>query len=602
MMNTRRSGQIRKRHNHFMLKQNQNVLVWNAQDRVRLVPGRHVCQSESRGKSPQSKLEQRCQNGLFDESKRMPHSRLVMKWFGILLVAVLSAFPASAQDTNTLAQSYTNTPVPPAELFSDLTNTLAAKDMVARSVRQLSLQDCIQMTLQHNLELQIDRYNPQIAEFALKGAYAPYDPAAFFSGQHSHSKSGPGFLGTNIIGGTLTDQDSFNTTLGGLLPWGTTYQLFGNTADTVQDNGFVRQGNAGAQAGIQATQPLLKNFWIDGTRLVIRVDKNRLKYSQVQLKYQIMQTITLLEQSYYQLIYNRENVTVQQKAAEQTDQLVVESKKKLEVGSIAELDLASAEAQAAQNRAAIIAAKSELGTQERKLKLYITDEITQWADISIDPQGTLAAVPQDFNRQESWRKAIAQNPLYALAKLDVDRAGIQLKYDYNQLFPEVDVFGTYGYNGSGGVFSGAFYDVQERNRPFYIFGGQISMPLANIGARNSYKADKVTMQQLVLTLKKQERDILIQIDNDIGTLQSDYDAVQATHAQRLFEEQALDAEQKKLANGKSTTYQVLLVQRDLTSARGNEISALNLYNQHLAQLSLDEGTTLERLNIELDVK
>jgi outer membrane protein TolC len=106
----------------------------------------------------------------------------------------------------------------------------------------------------------------------------------------------------------------------------------------------------------------------------------------------------------------------------------------------------------------------------------------------------------------------------------------------------------------------------------------------------------------VLTMKAKERDILISVDNDIGTLLADYNSVQATHAQRLYEEQALDAEQKKLANGKSTTYQVLLVQRDLTNARGLEIQALDLYNDHLSQLSLDEGTTLERLNIDFEVK
>jgi outer membrane protein TolC len=177
-----------------------------------------------------------------------------------------------------------------------------------------------------------------------------------------------------------------------------------------------------------------------------------------------------------------------------------------------------------------------------------------------------------------------------------------LKYDWNQLFPELDVTGTYGYNGSGRFFSGALYDVQQMNRPFYSFGGSITMPLANISARNTYKSSKVTLQQMVLTVKKQERDILIAIDNDIGTLRADYDSVQATHAQRLYEEQALEAEQKKLDNGKSTTYQVLLVQRDLTAARGAEIQALDTYNKDLAQLSLDEGTTLERLKIDFELK
>jgi outer membrane protein TolC len=550
--------------------------------------------------SGEQNMQRRNHNGLFDESKRMPQSPATMKWLGILLVVMVSGFSVLAADTNDSAMVNTNPPSAPDEIYAELTNSLAIETNVPANTRQLSLQDCIQLTLQHNLELQIDRYDPQVALYALKGAYAPYDPTAAFSGQHSHSKSGPVFLGTNIIGGTVSDQDSFNTSLGGLLPFGTTYRLTGTTADTIQHDFEIRR-NAGAQAAIDVTQPLLKNFWIDSTRLVIRVDKNRLKYSELQLKLQVMQTITALEKSYYDLIYNREYVLVQQKAAELTDRLVMESKKKLEVGALAELDLASAEAQAAQNRAAIIAANSVLGTQERALKLYITDEISQWADVTVVPSGSLTAVRQDFNRQNSWSKALAERPEYQQAKLDAEQAGIQLKYDWNQLFPELDVIATYGYNGSGNVFSGALYDVQQRNRPFYSYGGQISIPLANIGARNTYRSDKLSLQQVVLRIKRTERDILIAVDDDIGTLKADYDAVQATHAQRLYEEEALDAEQKKLDNGKSTTYQVLLVQRDLTSARGTEIQDLDTYNKDLAQLSLDEGSTLERLNIDFQV-
>ncbi len=541
-------------------------------------------------------------NGLFDESRRMPQSQFVIKRFGILLISAALALSTRAQDTNISLMTDTNLPNASEQAYAEMTNAFAADTNAPVNLRDLSLQDCIELTLKHNLELQIDRYNPQASRFALQTAYGAYDPLAFFSGQHGHTESGPAFLGTNIIGGAKTDVDSFDTSLSGLLPWGMNYKFSGTTADTIQNLGGNISGNAGAQAAVTATQPLLKNFWIDESRLTIRLAKNELKSSEYGLQYNIMQEITLLEKAYYDLIYNRENVLVQQKAAEQTDRLVVENKKKLEVGALAELDLASAEAQAAQNRAAIIAAQSQLGTQERVLKLFLTDKIVEWADVTPVPTGKLTAVPQKFNRQNSWATGLAQRPDYIQAKLAAERAGIQLKFDWNQLFPELDVFGTYGYNGSGSVFSGAFYDVQQQNRPFYIFGGQISMPLANISARNIYKNDKVSMQQLVLTVKKSERDILIAIDNDIGTLRADYDSVQATHAQRLYEEQALDAEQKKLDNGKSTTYNVLLVQRDLTTARGAEIQALDTYNKDLAQLSLDEGTTLQRLNINFDLE
>jgi outer membrane protein TolC len=188
------------------------------------------------------------------------------------------------------------------------------------------------------------------------------------------------------------------------------------------------------------------------------------------------------------------------------------------------------------------------------------------------------------------------------AKLDIEKTGIQLKYDRNQLFPEVDIFGTWGYNGSAGEFSGSFYDIQQRNKPFYTYGGSITIPLARIKERNSYRSDKAVLQQNLLTLKSLEQSIMIAVDNDIGTIRANFDQVHATRAAREYQEAALDAEQKKLESGKSTTYTVLQVQRDLTAARGSEIQALDAYNKSLSQLSLDEGSTLERLGIRFEAK
>jgi HAE1 family hydrophobic/amphiphilic exporter-1 len=110
------------------------------------------------------------------------------------------------------------------------------------------------------------------------------------------------------------------------------------------------------------------------------------------------------------------------------------------------------------------------------------------------------------------------------------------------------------------------------------------------------------MEQLVLTLKKLEQTIMTTIDNDIQQAQSSYQQVAATRAAREYAAAALDAEQKKFESGKSTTYTVLQMQRDLTTARGNEIQALDNYNKALSQLSLDEGSTLQRLSINIEVK
>jgi outer membrane protein TolC len=481
------------------------------------------------------------------------------------------------------------------------------------AVRQLSLQDCIQLALQHNLDLQIDRYNPAIALFNLQGGYGAYDPTLNLSGQHDHNEAGSQLLGGGfIIPGSVSDDNSFSGGLTGALPSGATYSLNGNARDQYGHSFAVTPGgvliqqpfeNSGASASISGNQPLLRNFWIDNNRLVIKISRNRLKYSEVQLKLQIMTIITTLEQAYYDLIYNRENVNVQTKAVELAERLVMENRKRLEVGALAPLDLQSAEAQAASSRAAVIAATSQLGTQERLVKSLITDAYSSdWANVTLAPAGNLTAPVPVLNLQDSWAKGLAQRPELLQAKLDIERSGIQLKYDKNQLWPELDVFGTYGFNGSGKEFSDALGDLQTLNRPFYTYGGKISVPLSNLKARSTYKADKANIQQLVLTLKQLEQNTLILIDNDIGTIRANYDQVQATRAAREYEEAALDAEQKKLESGKSTTYTVLQVQRDLTTARGNEIQALDTYNKSLSQLSLHEGSALDRLQIRLESK
>ena len=158
------------------------------------------------------------------------------------------------------------------------------------------------------------------------------------------------------------------------------------------------------------------------------------------------------------------------------------------------------------------------------------------------------------------------------------------------------------YAGTGKEFSDDLHNIEERNLPFYTYGGRLSFPLSNTSARNNYKSGKAALEQTVLTLKKLEQTVMIQIDNDIGTLRANFDQVHATRTAREYEESALDAEQKKLESGKSTTYTVLQVQRDLTNARGAEIQALDAYNKTLSQLSLDEGSTLNRLGINFEVK
>jgi outer membrane protein TolC len=211
-------------------------------------------------------------------------------------------------------------------------------------------------------------------------------------------------------------------------------------------------------------------------------------------------------------------------------------------------------------------------------------------------------VQQLFDVQDSWSKGLAARPDLLQAKLTLEQQGIQLKYDHNQLFPQLDLMGSYGFNGAGQGINDAFNQYAAANRPFYSYGGQLSVPLSNVGPRNSLKSDKAVEQQDLLKLKQLEQNIMVQIDDAVKQVQSAWESVDATKQARTYAEAALDAEQKKYAVGKSTTFTVLQLQNNLTAARSQEIRALANYNEALANLAQQEGSTLQRRNLDVTVK
>ena len=195
---------------------------------------------------------------------------------------------------------------------------------------------------------------------------------------------------------------------------------------------------------------MLKNFWIDTTRLNIRVAKNRLKYSEQGLRQQIITSATAVENAYYELIYALENVTVQQEALELAQTQLDQDNQRVQIGTLAILSVQQDESQVAQSQANLIAAQFTLVSDQNTLKNLLADtNYVQWHDTDIQPTETLTAPVQTFNLQDSWRKGMAERPDLLQAQLNVEQQGIQLKFYRNQLFPELDLIGTYGYNGSG---------------------------------------------------------------------------------------------------------------------------------------------------------
>ena len=186
-------------------------------------------------------------------------------------------------------------------------------------------------------------------------------------------------------------------------------------------------------------------------------------------------------------------------------------------------------------------------------------------------------------------------------RLDLEARNITLKYLKNQTWPALDLVGSYGQSAVDTSYSRALNDLTRDDNPRYSYGVLFSLPIGNRAARNSYKAQKSSNAQALLDYKALEQNIMVSIDNAIKLLQSQYQQVEATRQARLFAQDALAAEQKKYENGKSTSFNVLLFQRDLTRTRFEELAALAEYNKALAGLAAQEGTTLQRHNLNVNI-
>jgi len=398
--------------------------------------------------------------------------------------------------------------------------------------------------------------------------------------------------------------DTFGAGVGGLLPTGLAYDLSGGL------NRSVRQGltnenlsfDTTADWMLRASQPLLRNLWIDAARRNILINKKQVKISEWELRGQLINTISSVEAAYYDLIQARENIKVQRAALEYANQLLRENKKRVEVGALAPLDEKQAEAEVARAVSDLLVTEQAYAVAINRMKNLTVQDFASWTNIVIDPIENLVAVPAHPELPESWRRGLTLRPEIQEAKLRVESQDITIKYLKNQLWPQLDLVGTYGQASAANQYNTALDQAIKNDFPNYSIGAQLSIPLGNRSARYNLKTAKASAKQLILSYKQLEQTVMVAIDDAIKLLQSRFQQVEASRQARLFAQDALSAEQKKYENGKSTSFLVLQAQRDLTSRRFEEIQALVDYNKALAGLAAAEGGTLERHNLNLEMQ
>lgn len=497
------------------------------------------------------------------------------------------------------------------------------------TVRPMSLHDCIRMAVERNLTILIGdniglgdtadldertfgKLGLQERRLELEGSYGYYDPVLSLTGGAEYEAQGDYGIagGGNIASKTATSKNwnaVYGLELGGILPTGTRYEFLAGMNrlwDPEEDNplipSFAYQYDSSARVTI--TQPLLKDFWIDSGRLNIRLAKVFVRRSELGMKLTVMHVVNQVAGLYFDLLAARDEVKVQENALELANQLVTENKNKAAVGAIARLDARQSEAQAATAKADLSDAVFAAQQAENLLKAVITHDFGKIQPVTIEPTEKLIAVYQALSYAESFRNGLEQRPDYLMAKQDLEARQISLVFFKNQLYPALDLQGTYGRNGIGNTTSDSLDSIADNRFPTYGGFVVLTVPLVRKAERANYKEAIVNEQAAILTLKRKEDSVLQEIDIAVKEVISRYQTIESTRQARIFAEEALAAELQKLEGGKTTSFNVLQFQRDLTAARSAEVIALANYNKALHQFYFREGSTLERNKINLELR
>lgn len=459
----------------------------------------------------------------------------------------------------------------------------------------ISLAECLEKALLNNLGLQQEQRNPEISREDRVIARAGYDPMFQISARHRYEKKVNNSTNSDSLNdASETKTDSFQSSIVGIGPMGLKYEVGGTLSETTSPYGE----NAGGNAAVTLTQPLLKNFLINDVRYNTRISDNRLDSANIQFETTLQTLVNRVAAAYYELCYTRENIRVQNEGIALAKQLRDDNRRRVAIGAMTPLDENQAESQVAAREADLSNARLAFATAQNLLKSQIYSDYMSVQSTLLDPSDSLSDDPPVLNAQSSWARALKSRPELIKKRIDLESQGITVRYLKNRTLPELDLLGSVGLASSyADSFQNAFSDIGSGNEPFWSAGFQLSIPINNAAARAKLRQGKFLAEQYLLALKQQEQLVLIEVDEAIQRVGTRYDRIQSTRKARIYAEQSLDAEQKKMKSGNSTSFVVLQLQRDLTTARADEIRALVDYQISRVNLSRAEGDIMKYLNV-----
>ena len=488
----------------------------------------------------------------------------------------------------------------------------------------LTVDDAIKLALDRNLDIAVQRLNPSTFDYSIAGLYAAYKPTLISQISHVANTNPSTSTISGAAVGTGIDQGNsvFNGGLSQNLRWGggSLTATLNNNRQTTTSLTSLFNPLFNTNWSAQYTQPLLRNRQIDTNRQQLVVTKLNQDISEIQLQALIINTVSNVRNAYWDLVFATESVAVARRSVELADRLVRDNQTRVEIGTMAPIDVVQAQSQAATQRQNQATAEGTRRTAELALKRLIVNgtQDPNWnAAINAVERPEFSPTPVDVT--SAIRRALESRTDLQQARKNLQVNDTTLKYLGNQMLPQADLVARYGLIGQGGTqyissgsginrqvtgtvpggYSNALSSLFGANYPTWTVQLNVSYPIGTSAADSSVARARVQLNQVEAQLKQIELQIATEVTNAATSMQSAIERVQAAQAARDFAQQTLDAEQSKFEVGMSTNYFVVQAQRDLATAQNNELQAVLAYRRSLVELERLQQTSLTTSNITI---
>jgi outer membrane protein TolC len=456
----------------------------------------------------------------------------------------------------------------------------------------LTEQEAVARATDRNLNLISERLTPQTWDFAMAATRAAYLPNLTSSLGNRDANT----LETNVFSGgsrTTSQTQSWSAGLSQNVWWGGGNYLVQWTNNRTKTSATNSTCNPCFNAGLQArfTQPLLQNRKIDSTRASILTNEISQDIADLNLSASEVSILAQVREAYWELVYARQAVEAAERSLELATKLVQDNRARVEIGTMAPIDVVQAQAEEATRRQQLVTAQATLRNNELLLKRLIVDGTNDdlWR-ATIVPVDRPVVTAQPIDLEAAVRTALSQRTDLSITKKNLESTDISLRNLQNQTMPGLNLIGTLDLAGRAGVSvpqrdpitglpitppPGGYWDTLQSigafNSPTWNVQLQFNYPLGTSAAKANVLRQRLIRQQTEASIKATELQIATEVTAAALAVRNSLEAMQAATVSRELSIQRLQAVQSKFEVGMATNYEVVQAQRDLVDARNSEL-------------------------------